>query len=201
MIRDAFCNYCGAKYPEPLRYPRTCPSCKAQVWSNPIPVSVVIVPVLDHTAPPSGGAASPGHARAGAGARRGVLAIRRAIPPGVGMLALVGGFLEDHESWQQGGAREVMEETGIAIDPETIEPLWWASSEPKPNRVMLFGVAAPLQRAALPPFVANSETQERGLVFGPDGLDAAFVFSTHIEAARRYFAREGITGPHGFEAT
>jgi ADP-ribose pyrophosphatase YjhB (NUDIX family) len=184
MLRDAFCNYCGTKYPEPLRYPRTCPSCKAQVWSNPIPVSVVIVPVIDESA----------------GNRRGVLAIRRAIPPGVGMLALVGGFLEDHESWQHGGAREVREETGIAIDPATIEPLWWSSSEPKPNRVLLFGVAAPLSRAALPPFVPNSETQARGLVFGPDGLDTAFVFSTHVEAARRYFEREGITGPHGFEA-
>ena len=57
MQRDAFCNYCGTKYPEPLRYPRTCASCKAQVWSNPIPVSVVIVPIVD-------------------GARRGVLAVR-----------------------------------------------------------------------------------------------------------------------------
>ncbi len=180
MIRDAFCNYCGTKYPEPLAYPRTCPSCKAQVWSNPIPVSVVIVPVV-------------------AGPRTGVLAIRRNIPPGVGMLALVGGFLEDHESWQQGGAREVMEETGIAIDPKTIEPLWWSSSEPKPNRVLLFGVAAKLELGKLPPFAPNSETQERGLVYGPDGLDKAFVFSTHIEAARRYFAREGITGPHAFE--
>jgi ADP-ribose pyrophosphatase YjhB (NUDIX family) len=198
MIRDAFCNYCGTKYAEPLAYPRTCASCKAQVWSNPIPVSVVIVPIVDRTAPPFGGDARPGQAPARDGARTGVLAIRRNIPPGVGMLALVGGFLEDHETWQAGGAREVMEETGIAIDPRTIEPLWWSSSEPKPNRVLLFGVAAKLELASLAPFAPNSETQERGLVYGPDGLDKAFVFSTHIEAARRYFAREGITGPHAF---
>ena len=180
-VRDAFCNYCGTRYPEPLRYPRTCASCGAQVWANPIPVSVVIVPILD-------------------GGRRGVLAIRRAIPPGVGMLALVGGFLEAHESWQAGGAREVHEETGIPIDAATIEPLWWASSEPVPNRVLLFGVAAPLQLASLPPFVSDSEVSERGVVYGPDGLDQVFVFSTHVEAVRRYFAREGITGPHAFEA-
>ena len=183
MQRDTHCNYCGAKYPEPLRYPRTCPACKAQVWANPIPVAVVIVPIVDATRDD----------------RIGVLAVRRGIPPGVGMLALPGGFLEAHESWQVGGAREVLEETGIAIDPRTIEPLWWASSTPVPNRVMLFGVAAPIQRAALPPFVANSETQERGLIYGPDGLDPALVFSTHIEAARLYFARREITGPLAFE--
>ena len=181
MQRDTYCNYCGAKYPEPLRYPRTCPACEAQVWANPIPVSVVIVPILD-------------------GARTGVLVVRRAIPPGVGMLALPGGFLEAHESWQVGGAREVREETGISIEPATLEPLWWASSTPVPNRVMLFGVAAPLALAALPPFVANSETQERGVIFGPEGLDPAFVFSTHIEAARRYFSRAQIAGPLTFEA-
>ena len=181
MVRDAFCNYCGTRYPEPLRYPRTCPGCAQQVWANPIPVSVVIVPIVD-------------------GDRRGVLAIRRAIPPGVGMLALVGGFLEAHESWQAGGAREVREETGVIVEPRAIEPLWWASSEPVPNRVLLFGVAAPIDAAALPPFHGDSETQERGVIYGPDGLDQDFVFPTHVAAAQRYFAREGITGPHAFAA-
>ena len=178
-MRDQFCNACGTPYADTSRYPRTCASCKLQVWANPIPVSVVIVPVLD-------------------GERRGVLAIRRGIPPGVGMLALAGGFLEAHESWQVGGAREVLEETSLVVDAKTIEPFWWASSEPNPNRVLLFGVAAPLQLAALPPFLPNHETQARGLIYGPDGLDTDMVFSTHVEATRRYFARERITGPHGF---
>lgn len=178
-MRDQFCNSCGTAFADATKYPRTCARCGLQVWANPIPVSVVIVPITD-------------------GDRRGVLAIKRGIPPGVGMLALVGGFLEEHESWQQGGAREVLEETNVVVDPETIAPLWWSSSAPKPNRVLLFGVAAPQRLADLPPFQPNHETQARGVIWGPGGIDQDFVFSTHIEATKQYFAREGLTGPHAF---
>lgn len=177
--RDTFCSYCGSKYPPPLAYPRTCEHCKAQVWSNPIPVNVVLVQVVD-------------------GARTGLLVIRRAIPPAIGKLALVGGFLEDHESWQHGGAREVIEETGVTIDPEALEPLWWASSSPKPNRVLMFSLAPPIEVAAMPAFRADTEVSERGVVFGPDGLDDVFAFSLHALAARRYFASRGVSGAHGF---
>lgn len=196
-MRDQFCNSCGTQFPDATKYPRTCAKCGIQVWANPIPVSVVIVPIID-TAPPSGGAAGQGNPGRRDGSRLGVLAIKRGIPPGVGMLALVGGFLEEHETWQAGGAREVMEETNIVIDPKTVQPLWWESSSPKPNRVLLFGVSAPLKLAELPPFQPNHETQARGVVWGPEGIETDFVFSTHIEATKMYFAREGITGPHAF---
>jgi ADP-ribose pyrophosphatase YjhB (NUDIX family) len=174
MIANAFCNHCGTKFPEPLGYPRTCPSCAAQIWANPIPVAVALVPVGD-----------------------GLLAIRRAIPPGVGKLALVGGFIEEHESWQAACAREVREEANVAIDPASLRVLWVASSEPKPNRVLIFAVSEPVA-GDLPPFLANAETLERGVIRGPGGLESDFVFSTHIEAARRYFASRGITRDHGF---
>jgi len=72
-VRDSYCSYCGARFPEPLVYPRTCPACEIEIWANPIPVSVVLVPVVD-------------------GDRSGLLVVRRAIPPQVGKLALVGGF-------------------------------------------------------------------------------------------------------------
>ena len=177
--RDTFCSFCGTKYPEPLAYPRTCPGCGITVWANPIPVSVVIVPVID-------------------GAETGMLVVRRAIPPQIGKLGIVGGFLEEHESWQQGGAREVREETGTIIDPSTLEPMWFASSAPVPNRLLLFSVAPAVPVSALPPFHRDAETSERGLVFGPDGLEDVFAFPTHIEAARRYFAARGVTGSHAF---
>lgn len=179
MQRDTFCSYCGARYPEPLVYPRTCAACGTQVWANPIPVSVVIVPVVD-------------------GARTGVLVIRRAIEPAIGKLALAGGFVEEHETWQQGGAREVREEANVAVEPSTLSPLWFVSSAPRPNRVLLFSVAAPIAASALPPFVPNYEVSERGLIFGPDGLDTAFAFPLHAEAARRYFAERDLSGPHAF---
>jgi ADP-ribose pyrophosphatase YjhB (NUDIX family) len=180
-VRDSFCSFCGTQYVTPLTYPRNCAGCATMVWANPIPVCVVLVQVTD-------------------GGRTGLLTIRRAIPPAIGKLALVGGFLEEHESWQVGGAREVREETSVIVDPATLEPMWWASSEPKPNRVLLFSIAPPQPAAGLPAFSPDTEVSERGLVFGPGGLADVFAFSTHIEAAQRYFAHRGITGPHDFAA-
>jgi ADP-ribose pyrophosphatase YjhB (NUDIX family) len=181
MQRDTFCSFCGARYPEPLVYPRTCTACSTQVWANPIPVAVVLVQITD-------------------AGRTGLLAIRRAIPPAIGKLALVGGFLEDHESWQVGAAREVREETGVIVEPATLAPLGYASSSPKPNRLLAFSLAPPQPAAQLPAFSPGAEVSERGVVFGPDGLDEVFAFSLHVEAARRYFAERGVTGPHDFAA-
>lgn len=181
-VRDTFCSYCGTKYPEPLAYPRTCPGCTTQVWANPIPVSVVLVPVIVDAS------------------RTGLLVVRRAIEPKLGKLAIVGGFLEEHESYQQGGAREVREETGAEIDVSSIVPLWFSSTVPRPNRVLLFSTVKPIAVSALPPFHRDHETSERGLVFGPGGLEDVFAFDLHVEAARRYYAERGITGAHAFAA-
>jgi ADP-ribose pyrophosphatase YjhB (NUDIX family) len=175
----AFCHFCGARFSEPLAYPRTCTGCGAQIWANPIPVCVALVPVVD-------------------AAGVGLLVIRRAIPPAIGKLALAGGFLEEHEDWQVGCAREVREETALEIDPRSLVPFWYASSAPKPNRVMLFALAPEMPVSALPHFAADHETSERGLIFGPGGLDEDFAFPTHIEAARRYFSSRGIDRPHAF---
>ena len=61
-VRDTFCSYCGTAYASPLAYPRTCAHCKTTVWANPVPVSVVLVPVQD-------------------AGRTGLLVVRRAIEP------------------------------------------------------------------------------------------------------------------------
>lgn len=177
--RDTFCSFCGTAYPTPLSYPRTCTGCKVMVWANPIPVSVVLVPVE----------------REG---KTGLLVVRRAIEPRKDKLAIVGGFLEEHETWAQGGAREVREETGVVIDETKLTPFWFTSTEPRPNRVLLFSIAAPMKVSELGPYTPDKETSERGLVFGPGGLDEVFAFPLHAEAARRFFADRSITGEHGY---
>ena len=178
-IRDAFCHRCGTAYADAARYPRRCAKCSNEVWANPIPVTIALVPVHD-------------------GERTGLLVVRRAIQPQLGKLGLVGGFLEEHESWTEGAARETREETGVLIDPAGIRPLWFASSTPRPNRVLLFGIAAAIECGALPPFVPSPESSERGLVYGPDELEAVFAFDLHVAAARRFFAERGITGVHAY---
>jgi ADP-ribose pyrophosphatase YjhB (NUDIX family) len=179
LQRDTFCSFCGTAYADTTQYPRTCASCQTMVWANPIPVSVALVPIVD-------------------GKRTGLLVIRRAVPPGIGKLALPGGFVEETETWEAGGVREVREESGITI--AGLAPLWFTSTEPKPNRVLLFGVAPAIEAASLPPFTTDSETSERGVVYGPGGLDEVFAFAFHAEAARRYFAAHGVTAPHDFAA-
>lgn len=179
LVRDTFCSFCGTEYPKPLTYPRTCPSCHTQVWANPIPVSVVLQPVV----------------RDG---RTGLLVIRRSIQPGLGKLAFVGGFLEEHETWSEGGAREASEEAGVTVDATKLVPFWFTSTAPRPNRVLLFSSAAPLDVKALGAQAENHEASERGLVFGPDGLDDVFAFPLHAEAARRWFEAKGITGRHDY---
>lgn len=167
MTRDTFCSYCGTKYEEPLAYPRTCASCKTTIWANPIPVAVVLVPIVR-------------------GDRTGLLVVRRGIEPGKGKLAIVGGFVEENETWQVGGAREMREEVGIDIDAKRLEPFYFVSTEPRPNRVLLFSIAPPMAERELTPFVPNAETMERTVIFAEDGF-ADFAFPLHAEAARRFF--------------
>lgn len=179
--RDVFCSSCGTAFANKEKYPRVCGACGFQVWANPIPVSVVIVPVLE-------------------GERTGLLVVRRGIEPGKGRLAFAGGFLEEHETWQQGGARELLEEVNVTVDATTLEPFWYTSTEPRPNRVLLFSLAKPILITELGVFEVNEEAPERGLVFGPEGLDELFAFGLHVAAARRFFRIRGISGPAAYVA-
>ena len=178
LHRDSFCSYCGA--PHELRtYPRTCLRCGMAVYANPIPVAVVLQPIVVK-------------------GRVGLLVVRRAIPPQIGKLALVGGFIEETESWQVGGAREVREEASVEIAASSLRPFWFTSTEPRPNRVLLFSVGEPIAAEQLPEWEVNSEATARGVVFGAEGLDEVFAFPLHTEAVRRYFAERGESGPHAF---
>jgi ADP-ribose pyrophosphatase YjhB (NUDIX family) len=180
MKRDSYCSFCGTAYSDTSVYPRTCSSCGIQVWANPIPVSIVLTPVQ------------------GPDGRVGLLVVRRAIEPRKGLLGLVGGFLEEHETWQVGGAREVLEEADVRLDPATLTPYWFVSTEPRPNRVLLFSLAPTVPATALPPFTPTSETSERGIVRGPQGLDDIFAFPLHARAAQRFFEDRALDGPHDY---
>lgn len=179
MTRDTFCSFCGTRFAEPLRYPRTCAHCSQTIWSNPLPVSVVLQPVKHDGSD-------------------GLLVIRRNIEPKKGLLALTGGFLEDHETWQAGGAREVREETGLQLEPSSLSAFWFTSTAPLPNRVLLFSVGTAIDSSTLPPFTPSHETAERGLIFGAGGLESVFAFPLHLEAIRRYFDERGSSGQHRY---
>jgi ADP-ribose pyrophosphatase YjhB (NUDIX family) len=181
-LPNTFCSRCGSRYGDTTAYPRRCASCSTETWVNPIPVAVLLAPV-----------------RTADG--EGLLVVRRTIPPQIGMLCLLGGFVEAHETWQEAGAREAREEAGVAVAAADVAPFWFASSAPKPDRILLFGTIPPRDVAELPPFTPSNESSERGLIFGPGGIDDVIAFPLHIAAARRYFADRGIARSHDFLAT
>ncbi|MBI4433176.1 NUDIX domain-containing protein [Candidatus Uhrbacteria bacterium] len=155
------CSYCGTTFPIDLAWPRRCARCENTSFRNPIPVAVVLLP-YDH----------------------GIIAIRRSIPPGQGELALPGGFLEVPDDWCVGGARELEQETGIRMDPHTIDPHPYAvESTPDGTRLLIFGLAEPLV-GALPPFTPSEETSERVILRAPTKL----AFPIHTRILARYFA-------------
>jgi ADP-ribose pyrophosphatase YjhB (NUDIX family) len=167
--KNSFCSYCGQPFAAEQPWPRQCGSCAHVSYLNPLPVGVAVVPVDG-----------------------GLLCIRRTIEPAAGLLALPGGFLEVGETWQEGCARELREETGLAIDPAEVR-LFAAHSVPRQGLLLLFGLARPHAAAELPAFRANDEASEMVILPGP----AELAFPTHTRVAADYFAQFGRGRPAG----
>ncbi|QLH76411.1 NUDIX hydrolase [Halosimplex rubrum] len=114
--RPDYCPYCGAAL-ETKRFEdrdrRYCPDCDDIVFQNPFPGAHVVVLDGGGRNPP-GGAAKPHDGDS-------VLLIERAIEPDLGAWAVPGGILEVDEPARVGAARELEEETGLAVDPDALE--------------------------------------------------------------------------------
>jgi ADP-ribose pyrophosphatase YjhB (NUDIX family) len=158
--RNAHCSYCGHRFDDDASWPRKCGGCSQVSYVNPIPVAVVLLPV-----------------------DTGLLAIRRTIEPHRGELALPGGFINLGESWQAAAARELFEETGIAIDPAELT-VFDVKSAPD-STLLVFGLAHGRTRAELPSFSPNDEASEC-VVLTSDG---PLAFPLHTEIVRAYLAR------------
>ena len=158
-----FCGYCAG---ELSRWPGVCSSCGREHFRNPAPVVVVLLPIDE-----------------------GVLLIRRAIPPGKDKLALPGGFMDWSERWQESGARELREETGIVIDPDELR-LLGAESVPG-GYLLLFAQARTRGRDQVAWTHDPSEVAEVLVVHEPVEL----AFPTHTQYLRAYFeARAAVRG-------
>ena len=157
--KHSHCSYCGRLFASDQLWPRACSGCATVSYINPIPVAVVLVPVDD-----------------------GLLAIRRAIEPAVGQLALPGGFMELHETWQQGCARELREETGLEADANEIR-LFGVHSATAQGLLLIFGLAPTRRAADLPTFRANDEASEMVVLRTPQTL----AFPLHTRVVADYF--------------
>ena len=140
----------------------TCTACGQITFLNPVPVSVVLTPVDG-----------------------GLLAIRRALEPHKGMLALPGGYINLGESWREAGAREVYEETGLTLVPDDID-LFDVRDAPD-GTLLIFGLVAPQAMSDLTRYLPNEESSELVVIRAATQL----AFWLHADVAAKYFSQKG----------
>lgn len=140
----AFCQCCASPLERgtPIQ---ECSECGLQIWHNPTPVALAVVPLLEDLN--SGGGR--------------LLAVRRSIPPKVGSFSFPGGHVDFMESIEQAALRELKEETGFDIGDDTPIRLL-GSMVPPVNKLLVFCAFPPLPRSAILDFVENREASEAG---------------------------------------
>jgi len=159
--KNSHCSFCGTKFPDGFHFPFTCANCSQITYSNPIPVTVLLVPV-----------------------EKGILVVRRGIEPAKGQLALPGGFIETGETWQEAGVRELREEADVSISPDSVKEFMVQSANE--NRlVLIFGVTRELKKEELTPFIPNAETLERKIIYAYEEL----AFELHSLALSKWFQK------------
>lgn len=137
-----------------------------EIYRNAIPVVVVLQPVVDSDG------------------KIGIVLVQRAIAPFIGGWALPGGYQEE-ENWRDTGKREMEEEGTDCIDAKQLEPYrpFPYESTPDGKRILLFCIAPVIQENNLPPFVPNSETSARRIIWEPEES----CFSIHTSAIEAFF--------------
>lgn len=159
--KNSHCSYCGTPFNAQENWPRLCQFCQNTSFLNPIPVVVLLVPFENK-----------------------ILTIRRGIEPHQGKLALPGGFIENIESWQEAGSRELKEETGLFIPHHQIEEFWVQSS---PNgMILIFGLTPNQSPKTLQTFQPSKEALDYVLLSKVEEL----AFPLHTEAIKVFFHRE-----------
>jgi ADP-ribose pyrophosphatase YjhB (NUDIX family) len=154
------CGYCGTSLEATQSLHHTCTHCHNITYLNPIPVAVVLLPIDD-----------------------GLMIIRRGIEPERGGFALPGGFIELGETWQDAGARELMEETGIIISPEELKE-FKISSVSNNTLIVIFCIAKKRKLSEIN-FVATEEATEMKIITSPEEL----AFPAHTEAVEAFFGK------------
>jgi ADP-ribose pyrophosphatase YjhB (NUDIX family) len=159
MALPRFCSECGAPLPAPP--PVTCPACDASHWLDAKPCAGALV------------------SRGGK-----LLLVRRAHAPWRGAWDVPGGFCGPREHPRETAAREVREETALAVEVGGILGMWidsYAPDGPGAEKVTLniyFHASAP---AAGETRCDPNQVAEIGW-FGADELPEPLAFPGHLPA-------------------
>lgn len=155
-----FCEKCGLQLVD-----NKC-TCGFIKFYNPIPVAVALVPITEN------------------GVFQGFLGVKRGIEPKKGEVALPGGF-QEIETIEAALAREVEEETGLAVSiNQAFHPLVF-SSEPNPNRLLVFMVTNPIEKSNVNWDFSTSETEALSVIGESDSL----AFPLHTKAKNYFFKK------------
>lgn len=169
-----FCPRCGA---EAKRDPQrsVCSACGYAVWAHAIPGVQALVVDVD--------------------AR--VLLTRRSIEPGAGLWDIPGGFLGESEDPLAGLRRELLEETGLEIEPLDFLGIWVQSYE----ECFVWCATWTARPVGGTPTPGEDEIDEVRW-FAPNELpgDSELAFDTHSEILRLWAARTGELLASGAES-
>ncbi len=145
---------------------------KLSPYNSPEPVALTLLPVHD---PVTG--------------EFFIVAGRRTIEPGNGLIALPGGYVEHHEQPNVAGAREMFEETGIQLNPQKLVPIFSPRTTSKTNCTLIFMLyteSFPFTVQELNQILIDSkstETSEMALI--KNGTELAF--PVHEEVVTHFF--------------
>jgi 8-oxo-dGTP diphosphatase len=115
------------------------------------------------------------------GGPNGLVLVRRDIEPARGQLCLPGGFIEYGETWTEGAARELREETGLPAVADQVELFDVQSTG---AHILVFGIVAPRDLASLPAPAAAHESSEWVIIRKPEVV----AFPTHTTVIEKFFA-------------
>ncbi len=116
--------------------------------------------------------------------RGGLLMIRRALPgEGEGELALPGGYQMLGQTWQEAGAAEVREETGVVGEPTRLRVVTVATT-PDRRQILIFCESPPVVDEG--PFTHDAEASQ--VLILCEAIETAFPL--HTEAVRAFFERQ-----------
>lgn len=157
------------------QWPKTCSGCGELFWDYlSASTSVVLQPVFDERT-----------------ARMGVVVVNRIM--GKKGWCLPSGFISPPHSWQVAGIHELHQEASVHIPLETKlkhRLTWTALDAPPLYPTLIFGEAPPIPSRWLDemPFVKNTETDARRVVYEPEEL----VFSSHTFQLSAFFRRHRL---------
>jgi ADP-ribose pyrophosphatase YjhB (NUDIX family) len=166
----SYCPDCGTgleRVESEGRDRRRCPACAQIVFRNPVPGAAVVVVDGDR-----------------------VLLVQRRIDPGAGKWCDPGGHLEVDEPPEVAAARELEEETGVAVDPDALTLVDAVQMEPWGEKyIVSLGYAVDREKT-VGDLSAGTDARAARFVHRDDLSDLEFAFAyvpTRIDRAFRLF--------------